>query len=122
MLLYFSIFLLLFFNLIGAILIKYSAQFHSNFRYLCLFFASLACVYALRALLWLIIGKRYQLSFVYPFLGINYILSWFVGITLFNEPVVLKRFVGAITILLGVTILTFSKHRHEKSDVSEIKQ
>jgi drug/metabolite transporter (DMT)-like permease len=63
--------------------------------------------------MWLFLGKRYQLSYVYPLLSVNYILSLFVGVTVFHEPFVLQRLIGAMIILCGVSLISFSKHRNE---------
>ncbi len=70
-------------------------------------------IYALRAVFWLLVGKRYQLSFIYPVLGINYVLSLFVGMLIFDEPFRLRRLVASVIILCGVILITYSKEKNE---------
>lgn len=111
--LYVSLLLLLFLNLAGGILVKISPQYYHDLLSLAVLAVLLACIYGLRSVLWLILGKRYQLSFLYPALGINYVLSLFVGMAVFHEPLSWWRFAGAGIILCGIFLLSFSKHRNE---------
>lgn len=107
------IILLVMLNLLGAVLIKASPAYYAQPLAMGVLVASLIAVYGLRSLAWLVVGKHYQLSFVYPFLGINYVLSQFVGMAAFGEPFAARRLVGALVILCGVTLLSFSRHREE---------
>jgi drug/metabolite transporter (DMT)-like permease len=111
--LYIGVFLLLVLNLAGLVLIKFSPQYYHNIFLLGFLVVSLVGIYALRSVIWLILGERYQLSFVYPILGINYVLSLFVGMAVFHEPFVWRRIAGAVIILSGVTLLSLSKHRND---------
>jgi drug/metabolite transporter (DMT)-like permease len=79
-------------------------------------FLSLALVFAmfLRVVYWVVIGKKYQLSFIYPLLGINYLLSFLLGIVLFNESFQISRLVGSIIILAGVIIVSYSDNKYEE--------
>lgn len=113
MLLVLNITLLLILNLASAVLIKISPSCYHNFILLGLLIGALGGIYAARAVLWLVLGKHYQLSFVYPLLGINYIVSLFFGHWFFNEPWSVQRFVGAAIILCGVFFLCFSKYSKE---------
>jgi drug/metabolite transporter (DMT)-like permease len=111
--LYAGVLVLLVLNLAGGILIKLSPQVYHDFLLLGGILVLLLGVYGARSVTWLLLGKRYQLSFIYPILGINYVISLFVGILLFHEPFVWRRLVGAIIILCGVSLLSFSKQRKE---------
>lgn len=113
--LYIGVLLLLVMNLIGAILIKISPQHYHDGFLLALLGIALVGTFGLRAMIWLLLGKRYQLSYVYPFLGINYVLSLFVGMLVFGEPFIWRRLFGAVIILLGVAILSRSQHRSEEN-------
>lgn len=104
----------LFLNISGGILIKYTAIYHEKLWLLLFLFALLLGTFGARAVVSLVLGQKYQLSYVYPFLGLNYIFSVVVGIILFNEQFIWQRFAGCLIILAGVTLLMFSKNKDEK--------
>jgi drug/metabolite transporter (DMT)-like permease len=108
-----SVALLLFLNLAAGVLIKASPAYYSQGVLLGGLIVTVVGIYFLQTMAWLLLGKHYQLSFVYPFLGINYVLSLFVGMTVFHEPFIWRRLAGAVIILCGVSLLSFSKHRNE---------
>lgn len=62
---------------------------------------------------WLALGKRFQLSYIHPFLSLNYVLAVFLGMAAFGEPFRLGHLVGAIVIALSVTALSRSPHARE---------
>lgn len=104
---------LLFLNLFSSVIIKLSSFYDFDLLVLtCLVFA-LIIIYVLRTVFWLLIGRYYQLSFIYPVLGINYVLSFFVGVLIFDEPFRLRRLVASVIILCGVILLTFSKEKEQ---------
>ncbi|MBM9520040.1 hypothetical protein JWG39_09460 [Desulforhopalus vacuolatus] len=107
--------LLILSNLLGGVLIKISPIYYNKHSAIALLSLTLVCVYGVRTLLWLLLGKKYQLSFIYPLLGVNYILSLFVGILFFHEPFIFQRLAGAVIILVGVSIITLSKYRDDTS-------
>ena len=104
----------LFLNISGGILIKYTAIYHEKLWLLLFLFVLLLGTFGARAVVSLVLGQKYQLSYVYPFLGLNYIFSVVVGIILFNEQFIWQRFAGCLIILAGVTLLMFSKNKDEK--------
>jgi len=109
-----AILALLLLNLTAGILIKLSPSFYGDKIAMYKFAFLLVMVFGVQTLIWLFLGKHYQLSYVYPMLSINYVLSLWVGILVFDEVFVFQRFVGGIIILIGVTLITFTKHRSEK--------
>lgn len=104
---------LLFLNLGSAILIKMSPAYYERYILLGGVILAVSGIYLLRTIIWLFLGRHYQISYVYPLLSINYVLSLFVGMAVFHEPFDLRRFAGAMVILCGVSILSFSKHRDD---------
>jgi multidrug transporter EmrE-like cation transporter len=101
-------------NISGTIITKYLAMNVSNTPVMILL--SLALIFAmfLRVVYWVVIGKKYQLSFIYPLLGINYLLSFLLGIVLFNEAFQTSRLIGSIIILAGVIIVSYSDNKYEE--------
>ncbi len=70
-----------------------------------------------RLVFWYLVGKRYQLSYIYPTLSINYPFAFFLGIAIFNESFEVGRLIGSLVIVMGVIIMSFSKSREELSVV-----
>lgn len=77
--------------------------------------SGLGVVYCSQMLMWLWLGKRYQLSFIYPLMGINYVIAVFVGRVVFKESTSWQVLIGALIISLGVFLITSSPHRDEPS-------
>ena len=114
--LYAGVSMLLILNLLGGVLIKISPLFYHDWIILGGIIFLLLGVYGVRSITWLLMGRRYQLSFVYPLLGINYVLSFFIGISVFHEPFAWRRLLGALIILIGVALLAFSKNCYEEKN------
>lgn len=100
-------------NMAGAIVSKYVAMnLGLNVAFVALF-ALLLVIFAFRILFWIAVGRRWQLSYVYPVLSVNYLLSFLLGMLLFQEAFRLNRCVGALIIVAGVLIVSLSEHKSE---------
>lgn len=106
---------LLFLNLAAAVLIKLSPCYYGELPVLLGLLAGLVAIYGLVAFAWLLLGRRYQLSYVYPLLSLNYVLSLVVGMAAFHEPFNGRRWAGALVIVVGVAVVSRSKHRMESA-------
>ncbi len=111
---FFLIGLWLFLNMLAGILIKFLAIKSNAFSWVLLLGALLLASFFGRAVVSMCVGKYYQLSFAYPFLGINYILSVYVGNLLFHEQLSSQRIIGSLVIMGGVFILMKSKNQTEE--------
>jgi drug/metabolite transporter (DMT)-like permease len=111
---------LLLLNLGSGIIIKFTPEYYGNYVFLGTLITGVCGIYFLRTLMWLFLGKNYQISYVYPLLSVNYVLSLFVGVAVFHEPFKWQRLVGALIILGGVTLILFSKHRSEAKEVEKL--
>ena len=107
----------LFLNLAGGILIKYSGLYHKNWLLLGILFVMLIGTWGGRAVVSMLIGQKFQLSYAYPFLGLNYVLSFVTGILLFGETFQHQRLIGSFIIVGGIVVLMLSKNKTEKKDV-----
>ncbi len=112
-----SIVLLLFLNLGAGMLVKISPMYYEKPLFLIGLILLVLGFYSIQTVMWLFLGKHYQISYIYPLLSVNYVLSLFVGVSVFHEEFVFRRLTGAMIILCGVTLLSFSKHRNEVRDV-----
>lgn len=72
-----------------------------------------ACM-GFQVLLCLFLGKRFQLSYFYPFLSVNYVFSCFIGTLCFGEPLRWGQVIGACVILAGTIILGLSPDALER--------
>ncbi len=112
-----SVVFLLFLNLASGVLIKLSSGYYGRWMFLAALIVIISGIYFLRTIMWLLLGRHYQISYVYPLLSVNYVISLFVGMLVFHEPFNLQRLMGAVIILCGVTLISFSKHRNESQRV-----
>ncbi len=100
-------------NLLSVIASKYIGI---NFKLSGIFIfwlAVLIITYGLKFLFWFILHRQFRLSFIYPFLSLNYFLSLFLGKILFQEPITLKKIVGSTIIVIGVFIISMSSKKLE---------
>jgi len=73
----------------------------------------LALTYGLKFSFWFILHRKFKLSFIYPFLSLNYFFSLLLGKILFGEPITLKKIIGSVIIVAGVFIITLSGKKLE---------
>ncbi|MBN1588321.1 MAG: hypothetical protein JW888_02290 [Pirellulales bacterium] len=106
--------LLLVLNLASALAIKIMGGHLDSTAVVFGMLAALMGVYAARALIWLLVGKRYQLSYAYPLLSINYPIAFFVGVCCFGEHFSYVCLAGTLTITAGVACVASSGYREER--------
>ena len=102
-------------NMGGALLAKYLAMNIGPTAAFVVLFLLLCVVYVMQVVFWILVGKRWQLSYIYPFLSINYVFSFVLGIYLFSEPFLPRRLLGACIIACGVVVLSLSRHKQERA-------
>ena len=100
-------------NLAGGVLIKYIGVRHDDLRLAVILFVLIFGTWGGRAAVSMLIGQKFQLSYAYPFLGLNYVLSIPVGMVLFQESFRTQRLAGSIVILCGILILMRSANKLE---------
>ena len=65
-------------------------------------------VYGLATILWLIALSQKDLSYVYPFMSLTFIIVLFLSYFVLREQVSTARFVGTFIIILGLIIIVKS--------------
>ena len=73
----------------------------------------LIITYSLKFTFWFFLNRKFQLSFIYPILSLNYFISLFLGKILFQEDITIKKIIGSIIIVIGVFIITMSSKKLE---------
>lgn len=63
--------------------------------------------------LWLIALSKYELSFLYPFMSINYLVILGGSGYLLNEKVSIVRYLAAALIVIGLIFISRSKYAHK---------
>lgn len=101
----------IFLNLSGAIVSKYMALNIGNLYFLMFFFLLLVLIYGARMKYWVWAGKRYQLSYLYPFVSLSYVIALFFGYFLFQELLSTQKLIGSMLIVLGVFIVSKSTNK-----------
>ncbi len=59
-------------------------------------------LYVLGALAWIWVLAKADVSFAYPFVGLGFILTMFLGWFVLQEPLTMIRFAGTILMVAGV--------------------
>jgi len=107
------IILTIFINLFTIIASKYigaNLEFSKIFIFwLCV----LIITYALKFTFWFFLNRKFQLSYIYPILSLNYFISLFLGKILFQEDITINKIIGSIVIVIGVFIITMSSKKME---------
>lgn len=65
-------------------------------------------MYVAGAGLWLLVLSRVDVSMAYPFVGIGFVLTMFLGWLVLNEPVGTARLVGTLLVAVGVYLIAGS--------------
>lgn len=65
-------------------------------------------LYALGAVVWLLVLAKVDVSFAYPFVGLGFILTMLLGWWWLNEPVGLARLIGTLMVASGVFLVSRS--------------
>lgn len=102
-------------NISGAIVIKYITLSFNTPILAAILGIGYILAQIIRIIFWYVIGKKYKLSFIYPFLSITYIISFLLGICLFHEKYTLNSLLGSIVIFLGVLVINLSKNKYEEA-------
>ncbi len=102
-------------NLAGSFLIKIMTRYWPDeYVTLVILGAAVVLVSLLRVVMWLFLGRRYQLSYAHPFLSLNYVVAVFLGMAVFGESLQWQRVIGGTIIALSVAGLARSRHRREE--------
>ncbi len=69
--------------------------------------------YAAKFIFWMILHRRFKLSFIYPILSINYFIALFLGKSLFGEPITVFKIAGSAILVAGVFLILMSNQKTE---------
>jgi multidrug transporter EmrE-like cation transporter len=55
---------------------------------------------------WMLAMTKFDISYAYPFVSLNYILILIAGFFLFNEPINLTKIAGSGLVIIGIIIIS----------------
>lgn len=55
---------------------------------------------------WMLAMTKFEISYAYPFVSLNYILVLVAGVLLFNENFNTAKLVGSVLVILGVIVIS----------------
>ena len=59
-------------------------------------------------LAWMLALTRFELSYAYPWMGVNYLLVLLLGIALFGEQMSYGKIIGTLLVIVGLIVLARS--------------
>jgi multidrug transporter EmrE-like cation transporter len=54
---------------------------------------------------WMLAMSRFEISYAYPWIGLNFLLMLFFGVVLFDESFSLAKLFGTLLIVAGIAVL-----------------
>lgn len=108
----------IFFTVTGEFLLKYSVdglQIGLNLESLLFILSTPGILFGilfvfLASILWIVGMSKFQLSFMYPFMSLNYIIIIIGSEFLLKEDVQLNRYIAILFILIGLIIISRSQN------------
>lgn len=55
---------------------------------------------------WMLVMTKFQISYAYPFVSLNYILILIASFILFDESITVTKLVGSILVILGIIVIS----------------
>lgn len=98
------------FTIIASKYIGVNLEFSKIFAF---WLAVLIITYGLKFTFWFFLNRKFQLSYIYPILSLNYFISLFLGKYLFKEDITINKIIGSVVIVVGVLIITMSSKKLE---------
>jgi drug/metabolite transporter (DMT)-like permease len=100
-------------NLVSIVAGKYIAIDLSISTSLIIWLIVMIASYAAKFVFWMILHRRFKLSFIYPVLSINYFVALVLGKTLFGEPITVFKIAGSAILVAGVFLILLSSQKTE---------
>ena len=102
-------------NLAGIIAGKYIGMNLGFMRNLIFWITVLIIAYIVKLFFWFVLHRKFQLSFIYPFLSLSYFFSLILGKVLFQEAITTQKIIGTIIIASGIFIIMMSGKKLEST-------
>lgn len=100
-------------NLVSIVAGKYVAIDLKLSKTLIMWLIVMIVSYGAKFLFWMILHRRFKLSFIYPILSINYFIALFLGKNLFGESITIYKITGSAILMAGVFLILLSSQKME---------
>jgi drug/metabolite transporter (DMT)-like permease len=100
-------------NLVSIIAAKFIAVDLSLSKTLFIWLVVMFVSYAAKFIFWIILHRKFKLSFIYPILSINYFVALVAGKIFFDEPITAFKIAGSIILVIGVFLILLSSQKTE---------
>ena len=100
-------------NMVSIVAGKYIAIDFKISRTFIIWLVVMLASYAAKLLFWIILHRKFRLSFIYPILSINYIVSLILGKSLFGEDITIYKIIGTVVLVAGVFLILLSRQKTE---------
>ena len=54
---------------------------------------------------WMLVMSRFELSYAFPFMGLNFVLIFLASIVFFGEVLTLSKLLGSLLVIAGIVVL-----------------
>lgn len=54
---------------------------------------------------WMLAMSRFELSYAFPFMGLNFVLILFASVILFGEALTISKLIGTLLVMAGIVVL-----------------
>lgn len=54
---------------------------------------------------WMLAMSKFELSYAYPFVSLNYVIVFVAGLLFFNETITLSKIIGSLIVITGIIVL-----------------
>lgn len=75
--------------------------------------AAFACLLA-RGFIWIVLFRKFDLAFIYPFMSISYIIIVLVSHVVFGEALTFGKGIGGLLIMAGVSFISIGERENRK--------
>lgn len=55
---------------------------------------------------WMLAMTRFEISYAYPFISLNYVIVFVASIILFNESISPAKLIGTLLVILGIVVIS----------------
>lgn len=69
----------------------------------------------LRSIVWVLLLREFDISFIYPLISVSYIFILIVSVTFFNDSYTIGKVIGVILISIGASLIGLVKTKNNKN-------
>lgn len=55
---------------------------------------------------WMLAMTKFDISYAFPFVSLNYVIILFAGVVIYHEPINLMKIIGSLIVVIGIVVLS----------------